>query len=312
MSGKQVRQLTQAKVLKEPYRYMQKQTIKKNKSQAYETIPSIRPAIVEKCNPKQTASNEALEDVASGRVFDKDILDIWKQIPEQHTLSFYGISSQKYQPEAIAFNQLVSTCLQRVNHRPKATRKPTKPENNLVHYHGKLAKTTAGGTLSCKYYVSSKKLKKLFTKDLSNKTSIKKKIKRDLRTKHKYCNNNQCRDIVWSKYTAYDKAFQRKMNNKQKIMETDAKKSLGDGDGDGSFVSKRVTAIVIGQPNTGDDPELQLSQNKSMIKSKSIFPMSSKPMAKGGGLKEKEDCIVCNSDLCVYFDCLSATSEIDQ
>lgn len=308
MSGKQGKELSQAKAPKKPYRYKQKQTIKTNK--AYEKNPSIRPAVVDKCNPKQTANhlNEALEDVGSGRGFYKDILDIWKQIPEQHTLSFYGISSQKYQPEAIEFNQLVNTCLQRANRHPKASRKPTKPENNLVDYRGTLAKTIAGETLSCKYNVRYKKLKKLFSKDLLNKTSIKKKTKRDLRTKHKNCDNNLSIDIVWSKYIEYDKAFQMKMNNKEKIKEKD--KSLDGGDGDNCFVSNRLAAIVIGEPNPGDDPELELSQNKPMIKPKPIFPKSSKAMAKGGKLKGKEDCIGCNSDLCVYFDCLSATSEI--
>lgn len=44
-----------------------------------------------------------------------DILEVWKQSPNKHTLGFYGISSELPQTEAFLFNRLISKCLNKVN-----------------------------------------------------------------------------------------------------------------------------------------------------------------------------------------------------
>lgn len=44
-----------------------------------------------------------------------DILEVWKQSPNKHTLGFYGISSELPKTEAFLFNRLISKCLNKAN-----------------------------------------------------------------------------------------------------------------------------------------------------------------------------------------------------
>lgn len=98
-----------------PYNLMRLENSKASQFSECETYPTIRPPLF-KCCPQMTADAlyDAVEDVRLERPFDMehdDILEIWKRAPKKETLSFYGIASRIYKPEAVVFNQLLSECV---------------------------------------------------------------------------------------------------------------------------------------------------------------------------------------------------------
>lgn len=72
--------------------------------------------------PRKTAKSaervSCAEDNNHGRFFNMesdDILEVWKQSPNKHTLGFYGISSELPKTEALLFNRLIAKCLNKAN-----------------------------------------------------------------------------------------------------------------------------------------------------------------------------------------------------
>lgn len=113
-----------------PYNLMRLQNSKSSQFTECEMYPSIRPPLF-KCYPQLTADAlyDVVEDVRPERPFDMehdDILETWKRAPKKETLSFYGIASRIYRPEAVVFNQLLSKCVKKAGkqNRDKTTESP--------------------------------------------------------------------------------------------------------------------------------------------------------------------------------------------
>jgi len=103
-----------------PYDVMRNHNCKTARFLNKETYPSIRPP-VSMCSNAQTMEwlADAVEENGCARPFgteqNDDILEVWKQSPNKHTLAFYGIVSEIPNPEAIKFNEVVTDCLNKVN-----------------------------------------------------------------------------------------------------------------------------------------------------------------------------------------------------
>lgn len=60
-------------------------------------------------------------------VQSNDILEVWKQCPNKHTLGFYGIGSDISKPDAVLFNRLITKCLNKAKGFKKEVPKKTTP-----------------------------------------------------------------------------------------------------------------------------------------------------------------------------------------
>ncbi|KAM8718071.1 hypothetical protein ACLKA7_004731 [Drosophila subpalustris] len=131
-----------------PYDVMRCENCKTARFLNKETYPSIRPPI-SVCSNAQTREwlADAVEENGCARPFgteqNDDVLEVWKQSPNKHTLAFYGIIAEIPNPEAIRFNDNLTDCLNKVNgvektKKSKSTkkeergRKPIKPKGPYV------------------------------------------------------------------------------------------------------------------------------------------------------------------------------------
>lgn len=302
--------------------------------------------------PRQVKRNPAsylcddLEDVATGRVFDMEqdnLVDAWKRIPRQHTLSFYGISSQKNQPEAIAFNRLVSTCLQRAaqpeqpkrsRYRVKAKRKSAKILGNLVPNLDELATTNAGKTLR------NKKPNKTSTKATAktNPSALRvaldmakpiNQVKTDLRRiymncYHAYCTPNKSADLEWGKdlnqYTdeariaeaeqldkRLEKPLARTVKDKKKRMHAGVVgKSYAGNDDDSRYVSVQLEKTEHEAEAAGDNAKRRRNVDKLVIKRELIFP---EPIPKLQPSKPQAEKGNPNHNNCICDNCFHCQSD---
>lgn len=210
-----------------PYNLMRLENCKISNFTECEIYPSIRPAQFT-CNRQMTEASlyDAIEDVKCERVFDieqDDILETWKQCPKKETLSFYGITSRIYRPEAVIFNQLLAKCLKKAGIpekkqitgspvRRKTTNKSSLPaqypcgmvlnrqklQTKVGQMPTVLKKLNEQSTINWKYCQVSKKSYEPFTDDpakcrpvsLQAALDMEKPAEEDkhgLRRKHTYC-----------------------------------------------------------------------------------------------------------------------------
>ncbi|XP_062143215.1 uncharacterized protein LOC133850958 [Drosophila sulfurigaster albostrigata] len=230
--------------------------------QKTETYQSIRPP-VSRCSVGKTAEwlVDALEDNCCSRLFDMeqdDILDVWKQSPHKHTLSFYGVGPGIPPPEAVVFNKVISKCLDKVN-TPKPARetytspklkqklpsRKTVPCGGLVLNQPLLAvklskmpnvkrKLNAKEALDYLYcsrpanaevtFLDEKRIGLNAALDMERPVA---KSRHSLRRKQYYCDlkcglpENKCTDLEWMKYKASPEPYNEAFKQEMEEMEQD-------------------------------------------------------------------------------------------
>ncbi|KRF98254.1 uncharacterized protein Dwil_GK27669 [Drosophila willistoni] len=241
------------------YRILRRNNCKTSNYYEGETYPTIRPPL-SVCDPslitKWLSDPQNLEGCP--RLFNMrrdNVLEVWNQSPDKHTLSFYGVSSYSHNREADLFNKVLIKSLNQANGKKVQSRKKN-PNDVLV----------PKGLLKCgdnpKHYILNRqalkaeilrmptvrrKLDPLATLNsidcyklactkfqFTSKVPIKKR-KRSLRKKYRYCDQsekcdisgNKCTEYEWSQYKEnpcpYDEAFkqlqQQQLQEEEEVQE---------------------------------------------------------------------------------------------
>ncbi|XP_051858544.1 uncharacterized protein LOC117565908 [Drosophila albomicans] len=240
-----------------PYDVIRHQNCKTARFLNKETYPSIRPP-VSMCSNVQTMEwlADAVEENGCARPFgseqNDDVLEVWKQSPNKHTLAFYGILSDIPNPEAVKFNATMSKCLNKVNgiedekkqkgmkglESPKKAKKPKGPyvlnRGELKSMIDKMPtiqrKLNSKNALSWLHCPEPEDPEFPFTNDgqtipLNSALDMEKPVrkpKQGLRRKHPYCEmqcglpGNKCTELEWMKYKndpiPYEVAFALEMS----------------------------------------------------------------------------------------------------
>jgi len=207
------------------------------------TYPSIRPP-VSKCSNNQTKEwlADAVEDNGCARPFGMeqtdDILEMWKQSPNKHTLAVYGIVSKIPNPQAIRFNEVMLECLDKVNgiekirkqkgikaeERRKKAKKPKGPYvlnrcelkskiNQMPTIQRKLSCKNTFSWLSCPEpedpefpFIDDDMMRPSLYSAIGMEKPPRKPKKHGIRPKYFYCDlqcgipGNKCTELEWMKY----------------------------------------------------------------------------------------------------------------
>ncbi|XP_032584904.2 uncharacterized protein LOC116803889 [Drosophila mojavensis] len=226
-----------------------------------EIYPSIRPP-VSQCCPALTAEYlmDTLREGGCERHFDMekdDIVEVWRQSPNKESLSYYGVGTGIYKPEAVMFNKAISKCLQMVNppEPPKSEAMPEKPvsgENvieppryavlNRPKLSAKVSRMpnvteTLNAISALRWVYCPRTDKERFApskppfpiKKALNMERPRSKSMHELRRKDEYCElqchipENTCTQFEWMKYKENKKSYEEKYKQEIEDLEKELK-----------------------------------------------------------------------------------------